>query len=186
MPCVLHAWSDAVPAVLRSTHAFSLPIQPSGSMEGGYFCSVDQILESSEAHPQLKLLAASAGQCLPLVCDQTEAGGDSFYRLNDDMVLAWRLDKLPIVRGALEGVLGGMDEEAQLAYSLGFLVCVWESLACLPLSPPSRCLLPPILCFFTFVFLTCAPLPQGDYLAERWIVMLAQHLKLDLAGEDLP
>ena len=108
--------------VLRSARTFSLPIQPSGSMEGGYFCSVDQILESSEAHPQLKLLAASAGQCLPLVCDEKEAGGDSFYRLNDDMVLAWLLVKLPIVRGVLEGVLGGMDEEAQLAYSIGFLV----------------------------------------------------------------
>lgn len=144
-------------------------------MEGGYFCSVYQILESSEEHPQLKLLAASAGQCLPLVCDVKEAGGDAFYRLNDDMVLAWLLVKLPIVRGALEGVLGGMDEEAQLAYCIGFLV------GCL--ASPFYCPLSPFLCAFTSL---SAPPTQGDYLAERWIVMLAQHLKLDLAGEDLP
>ena len=94
---------------------------PEAASDDGYFCSIDQILESAEA-PQLKLLAKAAASCLPLVCDIKEAGGDTFFRLNDDLVLAWLLVKLPMVQEALEGVLGGMGEDARVAYCLGFLV----------------------------------------------------------------
>lgn len=70
----------------------------------------------------MKLLAKAAESCLPLVCDTKEAGGDLFFRLNDDRMLAWLLVKLPMVQEALDGVLGGMDEDAKVAYCLGFLV----------------------------------------------------------------
>ena len=104
-------------------------LQSPGVSEGGYFCSIDQILESSET-PQLKLLAKAAASCLPLVCDTKEAGGDTFFRLNDDLVLAWLLVKLPMVQEALEGVLGGMDEDARVAYCLGFLVGTTRGVLC--------------------------------------------------------
>jgi hypothetical protein len=37
-------------------------------------------------------------------------------------VLAWLLAKMPQAMEALEGVLGGMDEEGRLVYAVGFMV----------------------------------------------------------------
>ena len=65
-------------------------MQPAGTLEGGYYCSVDQVLDVPEL-PDLKLLSGAVSQHLSLICDSKEVGGEEFFRLNDDRVVAWLL-----------------------------------------------------------------------------------------------
>lgn len=98
-------------------------------LQGRGFVSLADVFDDSNlssgtmSGPQLGLLCELSKSHLPSICDVKESSGDSYFRLNDDRVIAWLEIKLKVTEEALEegGVLGGLDDHGRKAYCLGFL-----------------------------------------------------------------
>lgn len=92
-----------------------------GKQNEGMFCGVDQIFFSQEHVDLARLICFQPS--LACVCDVKEAGGDMYYRLNDERLLAWLRCKVSQTQAAListsPAIYAGMDEPALAAYSIG-------------------------------------------------------------------
>ena len=98
-----------------------LPLLEKSQRRG--FVPLSDLFDDANAGPQLRLLLEPSKDHLGAVCDVKEAGDESYYRLNDDRVVAWIMIKIRVAEEALDegGVLGGLDDKGRQAYCLGFL-----------------------------------------------------------------
>ncbi|KAL4434615.1 hypothetical protein ABPG77_002738 [Micractinium sp. CCAP 211/92] len=102
-----------------------LPLLERARAQQNVFTDVEQILSmaaTASAHLLAQLLDAEQMGCL---CDVKEAGGQRYYRLNDDLVVAWLTLKAQQAKAALQAspsaAFSGMDELAVTAYAAGLL-----------------------------------------------------------------
>ncbi|KAJ9509433.1 hypothetical protein QJQ45_001881 [Haematococcus lacustris] len=91
----------------------------------GVFSALDQIIEEGAVQwPALPLLLQQGvvGPCdLECVCDVKRSGGEDYYRLNDNRVLAWLVCKAGQAQHALSAQLAGMSPLDQHTYCCDFL-----------------------------------------------------------------
>jgi ribonuclease H2 subunit B len=117
--------ATAVDVVFILLPALERHRQRSESHEGR-FCSLEVLLED-EASPALASLQPLAAAALASVCAVQEAGEDSFYRLDDERLLAWLSIKAERVAAALHsGAAAGsafdaLGADALLSYSVELL-----------------------------------------------------------------
>ena len=90
----------------------------------GRFCDLEQVLCMADA-PAAQLLAPLLATQLACVCDVTEAGGQSYYRLSQGKALAWLRLKVAQAARALQAAPGAafanLDDAAITAYAAGLL-----------------------------------------------------------------
>ncbi|PSC68408.1 ribonuclease H2 subunit B [Micractinium conductrix] len=103
-----------------------MPLLEKARAQQNVFQDLEQIVsmaDSPSAHLLAELLAGS-GQ-LACLCDVKQAGGQTYYRLNDDLVLAWlRLKVDQAKQWLLESpaaAFSGMDDLGLTAYVSGLL-----------------------------------------------------------------
>ncbi|KAL4447480.1 hypothetical protein ABPG75_004699 [Micractinium tetrahymenae] len=103
-----------------------LPLLERAREQQNVFQDLEQIL-SMAASPSAHLLASvlGGGEQLGCLCDVKEAGGQRYYRLNDELVVAWLTLKAQQAKAALQAspsaAFSGMDELAVTAYAAGLL-----------------------------------------------------------------
>ncbi|KAL6757614.1 ribonuclease H2, subunit B [Haematococcus lacustris] len=91
----------------------------------GVFSALDQIIEEGAVQwPALPLLLQQGvvgPSDLECVCDVKRSGGEDYYRLNDNRVLAWLVCKAGQAQHALSAQLAGMSPLDQHTYCCDFL-----------------------------------------------------------------
>ncbi|PRW60264.1 ribonuclease H2 subunit B [Chlorella sorokiniana] len=103
-----------------------LPLLEQARAQQNVFQDLEQIL-SMAASPSAHLLAPllEQGGQLSCLCDAKAAGGQSYYRLNDDRVLAWLRLKVDQAKAAMQAspsaAFSGMDDLGLTAYAAGML-----------------------------------------------------------------
>lgn len=103
-----------------------LPLLERARAQQNVFQDLEQILSvatSPSAHMLLPLLAG--GEHLGCLCEVKQAGGQSYFRLSDELVLAWLTLKVQQAKAALQAsptaAFSGMDDVAITAYAAGLL-----------------------------------------------------------------
>ena len=126
---------------LLTAHSLPAPpdLQPSGAEDGGYFCSLEQVLEDAQ-HPHLTLLVAAAAQHCPCICDTKDAGDCAFYRLNDQLVGVQQRSARGRPVYTEKGWVGGRDSSAPGCWRVvGALLALWIPACHPPPCPASPC-----------------------------------------------
>lgn len=102
-----------------------LPLLERARAQQNVFQDLEQILSmaaSASAHLLAPLLS---GEQLGCLCDVKEAGGQRYYRLNDELAVAWLTLKAQQAKAALQAspsaAFSGMDDVAVAAYAAGLL-----------------------------------------------------------------
>ncbi|CAK0787484.1 hypothetical protein CVIRNUC_010704 [Coccomyxa viridis] len=105
----------------------ALPLLESSRMqaagEQGVFCEAEQLLqrEDNPSHAQLAELLQGS---FSLLCDVKSAGGDEYFRLNDEKVLAWLRCKVKVLRNSLvdsSNSFAALGTDALTVYVIGLL-----------------------------------------------------------------